>query len=208
MEKGSAALRAEHAQDNIVGMIHFHVEVDGVPLTCISPWSHLAEHMYRVKNENFFINITFRLAFGLARATMPLCCWSELQQRMILHASPRPCRRTRAVLHVCVHIKPPSQVLLTSAAARCLGIQGFGADRVKALRSTCMQCVYAYMMLISASIFRVNMYGSGLCIGGIKVYFDVYIMVANMDKFERIPDYNGAGDVLYDGLGFRDSSYF
>ncbi|CAE7280048.1 unnamed protein product [Symbiodinium sp. CCMP2592] len=49
-------VRAKHAQEHVVGMIHFHVEVDGLPLTCMSPWSHVADHMYRVKHESFFIN--------------------------------------------------------------------------------------------------------------------------------------------------------
>lgn len=61
-------VRAKHAQDNIVGMIHFHVEVDGLPLTCMSPWSHVADHMYRVKHESFFINTACILS---------ACIWSR-----------------------------------------------------------------------------------------------------------------------------------
>ena len=61
-------MRAKHAQDNIVGMIHFHVEVDGLPLTCMSPWSHVADHMYRVKHESFFINTACILS---------ACIWSR-----------------------------------------------------------------------------------------------------------------------------------
>ena len=49
-------VRVKLADENIVGMLHFHVELDGVPLTCISPWSHVADHMHRVKDETFFIS--------------------------------------------------------------------------------------------------------------------------------------------------------
>ncbi|CAE7341309.1 unnamed protein product [Symbiodinium sp. CCMP2592] len=61
-------VRAKHAQEHVVGMIHFHVEVDGLPLTCMSPWSHVADHMYRVKHESFFINTACILS---------ACIWSR-----------------------------------------------------------------------------------------------------------------------------------
>ena len=120
-------VRAKHAQDNIVGMIHFHVEVDGLPLTCMSPWSHVADHMYRVKHESFLHQHGMR-SFGLHLVSQGRRCHCAVGVKCKnLHASPRPCIRTRAVLHVCVHIKPSLAGAVDVGNHQMLGNAGFGS---------------------------------------------------------------------------------